>query len=57
MTLFLWLGDVRALKKTSLFRQPAGCEKGDDKMINFLDQLDSFIWGPPLLVLLVGTFD
>lgn len=55
MTLFLWLGDVRALKKTSLFRQPAGCEKGDDKMINFLDQLDSFIWGPPLLVLLVGT--
>ena len=24
-------------------------------MINFLDQLDSFIWGPPLLVLLVGT--
>ena len=24
-------------------------------MIQFLDQLDSFIWGPPLLVLLVGT--
>ncbi len=24
-------------------------------MIQFLDKLDSFIWGPPLLVLLVGT--
>ena len=24
-------------------------------MIQFLDQLDNFIWGPPLLVLLVGT--
>ena len=24
-------------------------------MIQFLDQLDSFVWGPPLLTLLVGT--
>ena len=24
-------------------------------MIQFLDQLDSFVWGPPLLILLVGT--
>ena len=24
-------------------------------MIEYLDQLDSFVWGPPLLILLVGT--
>ena len=42
-------------KHPFFFRQPVGCGKGDDCMIQFLDQLDSFIWGPPLLVLLVGT--
>lgn len=26
-----------------------------DQIINFLNKVDSFVWGPPLLILLVGT--
>ncbi len=29
--------------------------KGENKMVDFLNMIDGYVWGPPLLVLLVGT--
>lgn len=48
---------IACLKKGNpfFFKQPVRCKKGDNEMIQFLNQLDSLVWGVPLLVLLVGT--